>query len=115
MRRVAIITATALLAVVAAAPLADATTRSVAVRDSFFSPATKTVKKNDIVRFSWARADAPHNVKFTKVPRGAKKPRSCGTRSSGTCKRKLARRGTYRYVCTLHLASDNMRGKVVVK
>jgi len=116
MRRLPLLLTLALVAVLAATvPLAYAKTRTVAVADNFFAPKSKTIRKNDTVKFSWVQFGTSHNVKFTKVPRGAKKPRSCGTRESGSCKRKFTKRGTYRYICTIHAASDGMRGKIVVK
>ena len=54
-------------------------------------------------------------MKFTKAPQGAAKPRKCSLRTSGKCKRKVEKAGVYKYVCTIHLASDNMRGRIVVE
>ena len=54
-------------------------------------------------------------MKFTKAPPGASKPRTCALKTSGKCKRKVQKAGVYKYVCTIHLASDNMRGRIVVE
>ena len=70
------------------------------------------VGKGDTVKFAW-RGEDMHNVKFTKAPKGAKKPRKCGTRTNGSCKRKLKAAGTYKYVCTLH--EPGMKGKIRVR
>ena len=92
-----------------------AATKTVSVQDNYFSPKTTRIKSGDRVRFEWSRAENPHDVKFTKVPSGATKPRTCSLRTSGACRRRFGKPGTYRYVCTIHLASDDMRGKVVVE
>jgi plastocyanin len=86
-------------------------TRSVSVRDDFFSPRSLTVSRGDRVVWRW-RGDNPHNVSFRKVPRGASR-RGSGTKTSGTFARTLRKRGTYRYVCTIHL--PDMRGSVQVR
>jgi len=106
----------ALVGVVALAVAAPAggATLGVAVKDNVFAPVKKEASAGDFIRFNWAQSDNPHDVKFTKAPQGASKPRKCSLRSSGTCKRKVKKSGTYRYVCTLHLESDNMRGRIVV-
>ena len=100
-------------ALVAAAPAGGATL-GVAVKDNAYAPKALQASVGDKVRFSWANANNPHDVKFTKAPGGAQKPSKCSLRSSGTCKRTVKKSGTYRYVCTIHLASDNMRGRIVV-
>jgi plastocyanin len=93
---------------------AGAATKNVEVRDFSFGPQKRTVAKGDRVRFEWT-GFADHNVTFRRVPEGATKPRRCATREDGVCRRKFGRRGTYRYVCTIHVLSDGMRGRVVVE
>jgi plastocyanin len=96
-----------------AAPPADqAATKRVSVRDDRFSPKRMTVATRDRVRFTW-RGDNPHDVKFRSVPRGASK-RGAGIKRSGSFTRSFTKRGTYRYVCTIHVAAG-MRGTVVAK
>ena len=51
---------------------------------------------------------------FRKVPKGASKKPRAKTRSSGTFTRKFTKRGTYRYVCTIH-EDFGMTGSVKVK
>ena len=107
---VAVLLCAAALAVPAlAGDAGSAQSRSVAVRDNFFSPRSKTFSRATSVTWKW-RGHRRHNVKFIKAP-GAK-PRRCGTRRSGRCTRRLRRRGTYRYVCTLH---GSMTGKVRIR
>ena len=109
MRRSLLLLALVLVAAIAAVPIADAATSSVGVRDNFFSPKTKAIKKNGSVKFSWSKANNPHNVAFS---RKAGRPKNCGTRSSGSCTRKFTRRGTFNYVCTIH---SGMKGAIRVK
>ena len=62
------------------------------------------------VRLSWSGSN-DHNVKFRKVPKGASK-KGAGFRTSGSFTRSFSKRGTYRYVCTIHEAAG-MKGTVV--
>ena len=94
-RLLALIAAGALVAV-AAIP-AFAATKTISVRDDFFSPKSTSVKRNTTVKWVW-RGDRPHNVTVTKGP---VKFRS-STKESGSYSKKMTRRGTYRIVCTLH-------------
>jgi plastocyanin len=82
---------------------------SVSVRDDLFSPRTASVSVGGKVTWRW-RGSNPHNVKFRKVPRGASK-RGKGTQDSGRFSRTFSKRGTYRYVCTIH-EDIGMRGTV---
>jgi len=104
----------AVLGLAIAAPAVGGT-RGVLVKDDSFSPRARTAAPGDVIRFKWRSTENPHDVKFTRAPRGARKPRKCSLRTSGRCKRRVAKRGVYRYVCTIHLASDNMRGRIVVR
>ena len=112
MRRLSILALAILGLAIAAPALGD--TRKVAVKDNVFSPAARTAAPGDVIRFKWS-GENPHDVKWKKVPQGAQKPRGCSVRTSGTCKRKVEKAGVYKYVCTIHLVSDNMRGRVVVE
>ena len=76
---------------------APAATRGVAVRDNFFRPASLTVRKGDTVRFRWL-GNAFHNVTVTRGPQRF----SSRTKASGSYRKRMTRRGTYRLVCTLH-------------
>jgi plastocyanin len=84
---------------------------SVSVRDDAFSPRSASVTVGGKVTWRW-RGSNPHNVKFRKVPRGASK-RGKGTQTSGRFSRTFSKRGTYRYVCTIH-EDIGMRGTVKV-
>jgi plastocyanin len=112
---VGVIAAAATAAIVPAQLLASpsagtAATKGVSVKDNFFSPKKVTVGVRGKVRWTW-RGSAPHNVTFTKVPRGATK-KGAGTRRKGSFTRSFGKRGTYRYVCTIHAG---MTGTVVAK
>ena len=104
------------LAIAAAAPPAvasgqdahSAATTRVRVGDLFFKKSSITIQSGDTVRWRWVGV-APHNV---TVKRGPRKFHS-RTKTSGSYQRTLRRRGTYRYVCTVH--PDAMRGKIVVE
>jgi plastocyanin len=90
-----------------------AKTRSVSVRDDFFSPKRRTIASGDSVRWVW-REDNPHNVRFRRVPSGASKRPGSKTKSNGTFTRRFTRRGSYRYVCTIH-EDAGMTGSVRVE
>ncbi len=102
-------------AVAVAGPAATTSgVKRVAVRDNFFSPKAVRIGRGQSVRWTW-RGSEPHNVVFRKTPRGAK-PKRCGTtrRRGASCTRKFRKRGTYRYVCTIHELAG-MTGRVVVR
>jgi plastocyanin len=87
-------------------------TKRVSVRDDFFSPKRVSVRVGDRVRWSW-RGKRPHDVRFRGAPRGASK-RSSKIQTRGSFTRSFTKRGTYRYVCTIHVAAG-MRGTVVAR
>lgn len=88
-------------------------TKTVSVRDDLFSPKTTTVPRGGKVVWRW-RGDNDHNVRFRSAPSGAKRPRGSSIRSSGRFARTFSRRGSYRYVCTLH-EDLGMKGRVAVE
>ena len=81
--------------------------QSVRIKGSFsysFSPSTVTVKRGNAVNWSW-RSNAPHNVTFRSLRKHSK------TRQTGHYRLTFSKRGTYRYLCTIH----GFTGKVIVK
>ncbi len=82
-------------------PAGAASTTSVQLKDDFFSPKAKSVKKGTTVTFKFA-GKAPHNV---TVVRGPVKFAS-STKSSGSFKKKFTRAGTYKLTCTIHPGMD---------
>jgi plastocyanin len=89
-----------------------ASSKTVSVKDSFFSPKSVTVSRGGKVVWRW-KGFLDHNVHFKKVPSGASK-RGSTTQSSGHFARTFKQRGTYSYVCTIHVALG-MKGTVHVK
>ena len=87
------------------ASLAFGATKRVRVSGFKFSPKTITVKRGDTVRWSWS-GSVPHNVKGSGF--------KSRTAARVTYSRKFNRRGTYRYVCTLH-TRQGMTGTVRVR
>jgi plastocyanin len=97
-----------LLAVLAAACVAGAalpaipalaTTRTVAVKDSYFATRSLTVRKGTTVKWVWRGTNLPHNI---VVRKGPEKFSSGAPKRSGSFARTLRRRGAYRLRCTIH-------------
>jgi plastocyanin len=82
----------------------------VRVMDNFFDARSVTVPEDSKVTFVW-KGENRHNVRFTKVPKGASRKGS-KTKRDGRWARKFAKAGVYRYVCTLF---SGMRGTITVK
>jgi plastocyanin len=104
------------LTVASAAGGADgraAATKSVSIRDDSFSPRRVRIASGGKVVWRW-KGENDHNVTFRKVPSGAKRPRGSTTKSSGRFARTFKKRGTYRYVCTIH-EDLGMKGRVIVQ
>jgi plastocyanin len=80
-----------------------AANKTVKVDDDVFRAASVTIKKGNTVTWKWVGSN-PHNVKFGGF--------SSKVQVKGTYKHKFGKRGTFRYVCTIH---TGMKGKVVVK
>ena len=93
---------------VAASELVPRKTR-VFVHDNFFDPRSVKVQAGGKVVWRWKSMNR-HNVRFTKVPKGASRKGS-RTTTEGRWKRRFRTPGTYRYVCTLFAG---MRGTVTV-
>ena len=93
-------TAAAVLAVAAPALAAN---KTVNVADDVFKSASVTINKGNTVTWKWV-GKHPHNVKFSGF--------SSKVQVNGTYRHTFRKRGTFRYVCSIH---SGMRGKVVVK
>ena len=97
------------LPAVASEPTAQAAaTKGVKVGDLFFKKTKVTVKSGDTVKWTWV-GKAPHDVTVTRGPRKF----HSRTQTSGTYSKKLRKRGTYRYICSVH--PTQMKAKIVVK
>jgi plastocyanin len=79
-----------------------ASTHTVTLRNFAFHPATMNINHGESVKWVW-RDEAQHNVTF----RGF----HSRTQLKGSYTVRFARRGTFKYRCTIH---PEMRGKVVV-
>ncbi len=99
----------AALPAVASEPGAHASaTKRVKVGDLFFKKSKITIQSGDKVRWTWV-GEFPHDVTVTKGPRKFHSK----TKTSGTYTKTVRKRGTYRYICTVH--PDDMKGKIVVE
>jgi plastocyanin len=107
-RRSSPILLTAALVAALATSAGAASTRTVVLKDIDFSPSVVTIARGGSVRWSWKDPEVSHNV----TSRGRTRFRSSDTRLKGTYTVRFSRKGTYRYVCTIH---PNMVGRVVVR
>ncbi len=69
-----------------------------------FSPRTLRIRRGMRVRWSW-NSNAPHNVAFRRLRKRSR------TASQGRFTLRFRRRGSYRYLCTVH----DFGGKIVVR
>jgi plastocyanin len=101
--------AAAALPAVASEPDAQASaTKRVKIGDLFFKKSRITIESGDTVKWTWVGA-LPHDVTVTQGPRKFHSK----TKASGTYSKKLRRRGTYRYICSVH--PNDMKGRIVVE
>lgn len=101
--------AAAALPAVASRPDATASaTKRVKVGDLFFKKSKVTIQSRDTVKWTWV-GDAPHDVTVTRGPRKFHSE----TQTSGSYSKKIRKRGTYRYICSVHPVE--MKGKIVVE
>jgi plastocyanin len=106
-RRTFVALALAVAAVAAAlGPLttASAATRSVGVRDDYFSPATIAIARGDTIRWTW-QGRRRHNVANAAFG-------DSGYKRRGSFSVRFRRAGSYRYFCFLH---EGMAATVVVR
>lgn len=83
----------------------------VVVGNNFFTPANKTIRKGTLVKFKWTGGGAPHNVTKTKGP--GKNFQSKTTSAAGVhFKKRLRKRGKYKFICTIHPSSMRLTLKV---
>jgi plastocyanin len=110
-RLIAVLAAVAVAGAALMAIPAFGATRTVALRDNVFSPRSITIKRGDTLRFVW-RGNNPHNIRTTRRPRGGNRI-TVAPKSSGSYRKRMTRRGTYRLLCTIH--APNMRMTVRVR
>jgi plastocyanin len=82
-------------------------TKTVAVKDNFFSPKSISISKGTKVTWKW-RGTAFHNVTVKKGPQKFHSK----TISSGSYSHTFKTAGTYTLVCTVHLPNMKMTVKV---
>jgi plastocyanin len=108
MRKLALVLIAAPL--VAAAPAAAAT-KNVKIGDDYFvragNPPTVTVSRGTTVKWNW-RGRRQHNVLVRSGPASFQS----ALKRSGSYKRKLRKRGTYKIVCSIHEPDMAMTLKV---
>lgn len=126
--RIAALAATAAIGAVAVAPLSGgaaapsaqgaAKTKKVKVGDDFFSPAKLNIKKKTKVKYKWLSSNGnPHNVTLTKGPKKVKKKDFTSATGSIGIKfnRTFKKKGTYKFVCTIHATTMTQTVKVKKK
>jgi plastocyanin len=115
MRRRNMATLIALVAVTAMVGLVGVAragaTATIAVGNNFLSPSSKTINAGTKLRFKWAGGVRHHIVK-TKGPGGDIRSPATGKPGVNLAK-VLSKRGTYRFICTIHPAE--MKTTVVVR
>ena len=90
--------------------IAGAGPPKVSVQDNFFDRRSIEITPGGKVVWVW-KGENRHNVRFTKVPKGAQRGGS-KTKTQGKWRRIFKVEGTYRYVCKLY---TGMRGTITVK
>ena len=99
-----------ILALALAAPAAGAT-RNVKIGDDYFvrtgNPPTVTVKKGTTVKWNWT-GSRQHNVVVQSGPVSFQS----ALKRSGSYRKKMKRRGTYRIICSIHAPDMAMTLKV---
>lgn len=77
-----------------------APTQTIKLKDNFFAPSTKSLKRGTTVRFKWAGVN-PHNVVKASGPGGRFASRTTW-RQGVNFAREFKKVGNYRLVCTVH-------------
>src|SRR3954468_11654680 len=106
MRKGLLILASALIAAVPAG--AGTTTKTVAVKDDFFSPKKFTIAKGTKVKWVW-KGKRAHNVTVADGPEMFR----AGKRKKGTFSHTFKKKGKYLIFCTIH--APDMQMKITVK
>jgi plastocyanin len=102
--------ALALISIIAGigAAFALAATKSVTLRDNFFSTKTVRIRHGSTVRWHWSRTANLHNV--TGITRGARVHSRTG--HTVTFSHTFRRKGTYTFICTRHPSQMRMTVRV---
>ena len=102
-----ILVAAATAGLTAAMPSLGASTKTVAVKDSFFSPKALTISKGTKLTWVW-KGKERHNVAVANGPSSFR----AGTRKTGKFSHTFTKRGKYFIVCTIHAPDMHMTVKV---
>lgn len=81
-------------------------THTVVLKSMRFHPSTITIKRGESVTWVWRDGSLAHNV--------TGKGFHSRTQSHGSFTERFTKRGTFKYVCTIHVALG-MTGRVVVR
>jgi plastocyanin len=87
---------------------AASATSTVAVRNNRFSPGRLTIRRGSRVIWKWRDGGVRHNVTPARGGRGSGTSSRKGHRFS----KSFTRRGTFKYVCTIHPAAMRLTVKV---
>lgn len=85
-------------ATAAVVPAHAGTSKTVAVKNNAFSPGTVKIRKGDRVVWKWTQGGVPHNVTPAAGGAGSKTT----SRKGATFAKTFSKRGTFKYVCTIH-------------
>jgi plastocyanin len=99
-----------------AAATPKAKSKTVTLKDSFYSPSNFSVKKGTKIVWKWSGANTQtHNVTLKTAPKGVNKSkfRSNNARANFTFKTTLDKPGAYHFECTLH--PTTMQADITVK
>ncbi len=102
-RALAILAALVVGGGLAAMPSLGASTKTVLVKDDFFSPKSLTIPKGTQVKWLW-RGKSPHNIAVANGPSTFR----AGTRKKGHFEHTFKKRGKYSIVCTIHAPDMHM-------
>jgi plastocyanin len=83
---------------VAAVPAHAGSTRTVAVKNNAFSPTSVSIHKGDKVTWKWTQGGVGHNVTPANGGRGS----ATMSEKGSTFTKAFSKRGSFRYVCTIH-------------
>ena len=101
--------AIALACAAALAAPALAATKTVEIKDFSFGPSRMTINSGTTVVWHWDNTEAPHNVTSYVTPKGAHSFRSGTFSGERTYRHRFSRRGTFRFVCSIHPSTMRMR------
>jgi plastocyanin len=95
-------------AIAAVGPAQAGSSKTVSVKNNSFSPGTVKIKKGGKVVWKWTQGGVPHNVTPIKGGRASR----TSSRKGFTYSRTFAKKGTYRFECTIHPGQMRLTVKV---